>query len=63
MCVRVCVFVCVCVCVGGGFGGQKFKNLENLPNGWTNWHQIWHIFADSSGNGHRLKTIRVIQRQ
>ena len=38
-------------------GGQKFKNLEKLPNGWTNWHQIWHTCADSSGNGHRLKTI------
>ena len=42
---------------GGVLGGQKFKNLEKIPNGWTNWHQIWHTCADSSGNGHRLKTI------
>ena len=38
-------------------GGQKFKNLEYLQNGRTNWHQIWYTPADSSGNGHRLKTI------
>ena len=41
----------------GVLGGQKFKNLEKLSNGWTNWHQIWHTCADSSGNGHRLKTV------
>ena len=41
---------------GGGFRGQKFKSLENLPNGWTDWHQIWYTSADSYGNGHRLKT-------
>ena len=23
---------------------------ERLPNGWTDWHQIWHTCADSSGN-------------
>ena len=23
-----------------------------LPNGWTDWHQIWHTCADSSGNGY-----------
>ena len=38
----------------GGLGGQKGKSLENIPNGWTDWHQIWHIYADSSGNAHRL---------
>ena len=41
----------------GGLGGQKYKSLENLPNGWTDWHQIWYTSADSSRNGHRLKTI------
>ena len=41
----------------GGLGGQKCKSLENLPNGWTDWHQIWYTSADSSRNGHRLKTI------
>ena len=42
---------------GGVLGGQKFKHLDNLPNGWTDWHQIWYTPADSSGNGHRLNTI------
>ena len=41
----------------GGLGGQKYKSLENLPNGWTDWHQIWYTSPDSSRNGHRLKTI------
>ena len=41
---------------GGGFRGQKFKSLENLPNGWTDWHQVWYTSVDSYGNGHRLKT-------
>ena len=40
----------------GGLEGKKFKSLENLPNGWTDWHQIWYTSADSYGNGHRLKT-------
>ena len=25
---------------------------EKLPSSWTDWHQIWHTFADSSGNGY-----------
>ena len=25
---------------------------EKLPNGWTDWHQILHTCADSSGNGY-----------
>ena len=41
----------------GVLGVTKCKSLENLPNGWTDWHQIWHTCADSSVNGHRLKTI------
>ncbi len=36
----------------GVLGGQTFKSLENLSNGWTDWHQIWHTCADSSGNGY-----------
>ena len=40
-----------------GLGGQKCKSLENLPNGWTDWHQIWYMSADSYGNGHRLKQL------
>ena len=42
---------------GGVLGVTKCKSLENLPNGWTDWHQIWYPSADSSRNGHRLKTI------
>ena len=38
--------------------GQTFKSLEKLSNGWTDWHQSWYKSADSSGNGHRLNTIR-----
>ena len=44
--------------VGGGGRGHKFKSLGKLSNGWTDWHQIWYTSVDSSGNGHRLKTIR-----
>ncbi len=40
----------------GVLGVTKCKSLENLPNGWTDWHQIWYTSADSYGNGHRLKT-------
>ena len=29
-----------------------------MSNNWTDWHQIWYTSADSSGNGHRLNTIR-----
>ena len=43
---------------GGGLGCHKFKSLGKLSNGWTDWHQIWHTSADSSGNGHRLNTIQ-----
>ena len=44
--------------MAGGLGGHKFKSLGKLSNGWTDWHQIWYTSVDSSGNGHRLKTIR-----
>ena len=43
---------------GGGVRGQTFKSLEKLSNGWTDWHQLWFTFADSSGNGHMLNTSR-----
>ena len=43
---------------GGGGTGQTFKRLGKLSNGWTNWQQLWFTSADSSGNGHRLNTIR-----
>ena len=34
--------------------GHTFKS-GNLPNGWTDWHQIRYTSVDSSGNGNRLK--------
>ena len=43
--------------LGGGLGCHKLKSLGNLSNGCTDWHQIWYMSADSSGNGHRLNTI------
>ncbi len=42
----------------GFLGGHQFKCLGKLSNGWTDWHQLWFTSADSSGNGHRLNTIR-----
>ena len=42
---------------GGGLGGHTFKSLGKLSNGWTDWHQIWYMSVDSSGNGHRLKQL------
>ena len=42
----------------GVLGGQTFKSLEKLSNGWNDRHQLWFTSADSSGNGHRLNTIR-----
>ena len=38
--------------------GHQFKSLGKLSNNWTDWHQSWYTSADSSGNGHRLNTIR-----
>ena len=38
----------------GFLRGHKLKNGGNLPIGWTDWHQIWHTYADSSGNEHGL---------
>ena len=40
----------------GVLGGQTFKRLEKLSNGWTDWYQLWFTSADSSGNGRRLNT-------
>ncbi len=42
----------------GVLGGQTFKSLGKLSNGWTDWHQLWLTSADSSGNRHRLNTSR-----
>ena len=36
----------------GVLGGHTFKSVLKLSNGWTDWHQIWHTFADLSGNGY-----------
>ena len=27
-------------------GGHNFKSLLKLSNGWTDWHQIWHTYAN-----------------
>ena len=44
--------------ISEGLGGHKSKSLERLSNDWTDRHQIWYTSADSSGNGHRVTTIR-----
>ena len=36
----------------GVLGGQTFKSLKNLSNGWTDWHQLWLTSEDSPGNGY-----------
>ena len=41
-----------------GFYAVTNLSLGKLPNEWTDWHQIRYTSVDSSGNGHRLKTIR-----
>ena len=28
------------------------QSREKLPNGWVDWHQIWHTRANSYGNGY-----------
>ena len=42
----------------GVLGGQTIKGQRKLSNGWTDWHQLWFISANSSGNGYRLNTSR-----
>ena len=56
--------------VGGFIWEYKYKLSLNTPWGhgggggsqiqkcWTDWHQLSSTSVDSSGNGHRLKTIR-----
>ena len=41
----------------GGISGVTNLSLGKLPSGWTDWHQMRYTSVDSSGNGHRLKTI------
>ena len=44
----------------GGYRGVVIQKSGNLPNGWTDWPNIWYTSADSSGNGHsddRLKKL------
>ena len=38
----------------GVLGGQQFKSIGKL----SDWHQLWFMSADSSGNGYRLNTSR-----
>ena len=42
--------------LGGGVRGSKIQQSGELSNGWTDWHQLCLMSADSSGNGHRLNT-------
>ena len=44
--------------VSGSFRGSTIQTSGRLSNGWTDWYQIWYTSVDSSGNGHRLNTIR-----
>ena len=44
--------------ISGGFKGSQIQKSGRLSNGWTDWHHIWKTYVDSSGNGHRLSTIR-----
>ena len=37
---------------GWGLGCHKFKSLGTQSNGWTDLHQICHIYADPPGNGY-----------
>ena len=53
MCACVCacvvgVGVRACVCV---YVFVKYRQ----PNGWTDHDQIWHVYADISGNGSYIK--------
>ena len=66
--VHICGFVCEWTWAKynspldtpGGLRGvsHTFKCLGKLSNNWTDWHHIWYTSADSSGNWHRLNTIR-----
>ena len=45
---------------GGNLGVLGVNNsevCEMSPNGWTEWVQMWHTYAYSSANGHRLNKI------
>ena len=35
----------------GVLGGQTFKSLGKLSNGWTDWRQLWFTSADLAENG------------
>ena len=37
-----------------GSGGHTFKNVGNMSHSCTDRDQIWHTYADPSGNGHEL---------
>ena len=37
---------------GGGVRGvSHIQKSGKLSNNWTDWHQTWYTFADSSGHG------------
>ena len=43
---------------GGGGRGSHIQKSGKAVKRRTGWHRIWYTTADSSGNGHRLNTIR-----
>ena len=49
-----CCFL-ACFCASQRVQRRKIELAqirEKLPNGWADWHQIWHIYANSYGNGY-----------
>ena len=54
VCVRACLRVCVCACVRVCVCARVCVKYRR-PNGWTDHDQIWHVYADRSGNGYYLK--------
>ena len=45
-----------------GVRGHTFQNVGNMPNSWTDRDQIWHLYTDSSGNGHELDKLTLRSR-
>ena len=56
---KCCFLACFCTshCVQRRKAKLTLAQIrEKLPNGWADWHQIWHTCANSYGNGYILKT-------
>ena len=58
VCVRVCVRACVHACVRACMRAcVRVSVTYRRPNCWTDHDQIWHVYADRSGNGSYLKKL------